>query len=138
MTNGFQVFIDSDAFVGRFYPRDPHHQQCERIFRELEAKQVSLATSSFVVVETATVLSHRDGQTTARIFLEVMGRGNTPVIHINKELQAEALSIFEKQAKKGTSVTDCANVAVMHHFQIPKIFSFDKVYPKNHNLEMVT
>ena len=31
--NQFQILVDSDAFVGRAYPDDAHHQRASEIFR---------------------------------------------------------------------------------------------------------
>jgi predicted nucleic acid-binding protein len=112
--HNFQVLVDSDAFIGRVYPNDVHYKRASEIFRSLKEHHVSLVTTSLVVAETATVLSHRKGQSLARIFLEeVIKTGGFPVIHITEDLQEEALTIFLNQTKKGNSVTDCANVAVI-------------------------
>jgi predicted nucleic acid-binding protein len=91
-----------------------------------------------VVAETATVLSHRSGQALARKFLDVIERSKLPIVHITEELQKEALKIFKQQSLKGTSVTDCANVTILRRLKIPKIFSFDKVYPKKFGIEPLT
>jgi predicted nucleic acid-binding protein len=92
-----------------------------------------------VVAETPTVLSHRSGQGLAKAFLdEIIENGNFPVIFIAKDLYEQALDIFKQQIKKGSSVTDCANVAVVRRFNIPTIFSFDKVYPKGFEVELIS
>ena len=136
-SNHFQILVDSDAFVGRINPNDAHHERANRIFQAFAEKKTRLVTTSFVVAETATVLSHRASQSLARVFLEVMGRGNIPVIHIDEALQATALDIFSKQTKRGTSVTDCANVVVIRRMGIAEIFSFDQGYPKQFGVELV-
>ena len=135
--NRFQVLIDSDAFIGQIYPDDAHFERANEILRSLAEKRVQLVTTSMVVAETATVLSHRVGQKLVLAFLSVMKRGNIPIIHIDEALQEIALTIFSDQAKKGTSVTDCANVAVMQRFGMSSIFSFDKIYPKKFGLKLV-
>lgn len=135
--NQFQVLVDSDAFVGRLNPDDAHYERANRIFETFAEKKTRLVTTSFVVAETATVLSHRADQALAQAFLEVMGRGNIPVIHIDEALQATALDIFSEQTKHGTSVTDCANVAVARRLGISRIFSFDQGYPKQFGAGLV-
>lgn len=135
--NQFQVLVDSDAFVGRINPDDVHHERANRIFQSLAEKKSRLVTTSMVVAETATVLSHRVGQSLARTFLEVIQRGNIPVIHIDEALQAVALDIFSQQTRRGTSVTDCANVAVVQRLNISEIFSFDQGYPKRFGVGLV-
>ena len=106
------------------------------MFEVLEDKRKSLVTTSLVVVETATVLSHKASQALAIKFLQVVNRGNMPIIHINEGLQQAALKTFARQTKKGTSVVDCSNVTVMQKFNIPAIVSFDKVYRKRFGLKV--
>lgn len=130
MSDGVQALTDSDAFIGWMIEADTHHQQAVQIFEHLIVERVNFATTSLVIGETATVLSHLRGQELARTFLdEVIEKGKFPVIYITEALHQEALNIFKKQTKKGTSVVDCANIAVIRQFYIPSIFSFDKVYP---------
>ena len=129
----FHTLVDSDAFIGLFVPTDAHHQKTKTLFNKLQKEKLSPATTSFVVAETATVLSSRAGQSIAQKFLDTVKK--FPVIHITEELQKEALDIFRKQRKKRTSVVDCANVVVVRHFKIPTIFSFDKFYSKQFQLK---
>lgn len=92
---------------------------------------MQLVTTSLVVVETATVLSHHQGQDLAKFFLEeIIEGGGFPVIFINEALHQTALNMFQAQTKKGTSITDCASVTVVRQFNIPTIFRFDQVYTK--------
>jgi len=132
----FQTLIDSDALVGNFYPDDPHHSRAIDIFDRLERENRSIVTTNLVVMEVATVLSHRSGQTLAVRFLDMLERSQLPVIHLDEALQKKALATFRAQTARGTSVTDCANVVVMQHFNIPEIFSFDRVYAKDFQHKM--
>jgi predicted nucleic acid-binding protein len=125
----FGMLVDSDAFVGLMLARDAHHQRAVTIFAQLKADNIRVVTTSFVVAETATVLSHISGQTLACTFLdEVIQQAGFPVIFVSEALHEEALARFRALPPRGMSVTDCANVAVIHRFKIPTIFSFDKVY----------
>jgi predicted nucleic acid-binding protein len=62
----FQVFVDSDAFVGWLYEKDSNHGKASEGFTKIMNERQSLVTSNYVVLETATVLSHRQGQALAR------------------------------------------------------------------------
>ncbi len=138
MNRPLEILIDSDAFVGRFYPDDAHYQAASNIFEQLEKQGQRLVTTSLVVTETATVLSYKSGQAAARLFLAVLEKSRLPVIHIDEKLHQETLRFFQKQAKKGTSVVDCANVVVMRRFAIATIFSFDKFYTRQKGIQMPT
>lgn len=136
MVSRFQTLVDSDAFVGRFYPDDAHHARALDVFARLERERRAIVTTNLVVAEVATVLSHRSGQPLAVRFLDLLERSQLPVIHLDEALQKQALNTFRAQTARGTSVTDCANVAVMQHFNIPEIFSFDRIYAKDFQLKV--
>lgn len=138
MSDDTQILIDSDAFVGLLMQTDPHHSKATEIFAQIKAQQPHLITTSAVVAETATVLSYRDGQKLAKTFLkEFIEAGHFPVIHINEALHRSGIELFKSQSKKGTSVTDCTNVAVCQQLEISYIFSFDQVYPKKFGLQLL-
>ena len=130
----YQILADSDAFVGWLYEKDAHHERSVKIFSEIMQKRQSLVTTNYVVSETATVLSHRQGQALARKFLGVASK--FPVIHLDEKLHQTTLDLFREQSERGTSVVDCSNVAAMKQFQIPMIFSFDQVYQKKFGLQI--
>ncbi len=131
----YQVLVDSDAFVGRFFTDDSHHHHSLALFEKFERASVLLTTTSAVIGETATVLSHRRGQELALRFLDVIKRSQMSIIHIDERLHQKAIALFTEQRERGTSYTDCANVAVMQQFSIPLILSFDQVYPKKFKLQ---
>lgn len=136
--NDIEVLIDSDAFVGLLLERDAHHERSVAMFDRLKERNVPIATTSFVVAETATVLSHASGQALARTFLEeVIEQAGFPVIFIDEPLYNEATAIFCSLQKRATSMADCANVAVIRRFAIPQIFSFDKVYRNTFAIPMI-
>lgn len=137
MANQLQVLIDSDAFVGQFYTQDAHHTQTNQLFDQLIESSIPIATTNLVTLETATVLSHRDGQELARKFMHMIETSRLPVIYVDEKLQQRAIEIFISQEKKGTSGVDCANVAVMHHYHIPYIFSFDHFYRRLPNIQLL-
>jgi predicted nucleic acid-binding protein len=138
MVSKFQVLIDSDAFVGLNMPDDALHVRVSQVFDRLINEGQRLVATSLVIAETATVLSFKGNHQAACSFLEEMERVKFPVIHITRELQQAALTLFQEQVRRGTSVTDCANVAVMQNLAIPQIFSFDKVYSKDFGIPLIT
>jgi predicted nucleic acid-binding protein len=132
----YQVLVDSDAFVGSMLKDDAHHKTMKALLEIIKQNYISLVTTSFVVAETATVLSKLDSQAQAKKFLHAVKYH--PIIHITEELQAKSLALFAAQTKKRTSVVDCANVVVMKHFHIPRILSFDKAYTSQFDMDMMT
>ena len=137
MGEQLELLVDSDAFVGRFYPDDVHHKKVKSIFAKIEKQKKRVVTTSLVITETATVLSHKSGQDASRKFLVTIEKTKLPIIHINELLHRETVAFFKKQEKKGTSVVDCANVVVMRRFQIPTIFSSDGFYSKQSDIKTI-
>jgi predicted nucleic acid-binding protein len=137
MPSDFQVLIDSDAFIAWMVEKDAHHVQAKGIFQSIITEDVQIVTSNLVILETATVISHRANQRYARQFLSIMRSSHIPTIYVEKALYNKSLELFAKQEKKGTSTVDCSNVAMMKKYSIPKIFSFDKVYPNRFGLEVM-
>jgi len=136
--NSIQVLVDSDAFVGMMLTKDTHYKQSKTIFETLRQKTISIVTTSAVIGETATVLSHRIGQEVANQFLNTTTiLGGIPIIHVDEEIHEQALKVFMAQQIKGTSYVDCVNVVVCRKFNIPNIFSFDKAYPKHFGIELL-
>jgi predicted nucleic acid-binding protein len=133
--NRLEVLVDSDAWVGLFFEDDPHHATANAAFERLSREQRMLTSTSLVVAETATVLSNRKGQLLACEFLRYIRESKIPLIHIDEKLQLEAIRLFEAQEKRGMSVVDCANVAVMKRFGISAILSFDEFYFKKLHLK---
>jgi predicted nucleic acid-binding protein len=124
----FQTLVDSDGWIAIFLPDDLLHDQAVSIYKRLEHQKKKLVTTSVVIAEVATVLSHRSGQRLAGEFLAAVERSQMPVIHIDEKLYRSALELFQRQEKKGTSFADCANVVVLEYFEIPSVFSFDRFY----------
>jgi predicted nucleic acid-binding protein len=131
----YDVLVDSDAFVGLLYDKDAHHKRATELFARSAEDNKALVTTSYVVAEAATVLSHRKGQDAARAFLKMVNR--IPTVFITEEIHTESLALFAQQKRRGTSVVDCSNAVVMERLGIPKILSFDKVYTKDLGQEAV-
>jgi predicted nucleic acid-binding protein len=126
----FEELIDSDAFVADALPDDRLHEAARTIFAELAEKRTHVAVTSWTLIECATVLSYRTGQSLARAFLESVERSRVPTIHITEELQQEAAALYRQQEGRGTNMVDCGNAVVARRFSIPRIFSFDKFYKR--------
>lgn len=131
-----QILFDTDAFVGWFWSKDAHHITAKRIFEKIKQERLRMVTTSWVVAETATVLSNRVDQQLACMYLKRIRKAKFPIIHIDESLQDEAAKLFEKQTRKRTSMIDCGNVVVTQLFNIPTIFSFDKFYNRHPHIQI--
>ena len=135
VTDNNQVFVDSDFWVGYYLEFDAHHQTTLPAMQKFKEQGKQLVLSSLVVGETMTVLSHKDGQSTARGFYRDIQRSGIPVYFVDEALDQTAKKIFIAEDKKGMSYVDCANVAVMRAFGIDQIYAFDTIYHKKFGLK---
>lgn len=136
--SNFEILVDSDALIGLALSADAHHTHSCQIFSNLFEQKKRLVVTSAVVAEVATVLSHYEGQEVARNFLKNIAQDSLfPLIFIDEKIYTETIDLFSLQNRRGTSFTDCANVVVMKHYDIPAILSFDKVYSRDFHLEIV-
>lgn len=134
MNNGEQVLVDSDFWLALFIPGDSNQEAAEKLLNHLSRKETVLITTSLVVGEVATVLSHKLGQKAARDFL---GHFEVQTVHITEQLHERALEWFVDTTERGTSYVDCANVAVIEKMGIQYICAFDKVYHKRFGLNNI-
>lgn len=130
MPPSYDYLIDSDAFVALFLPDDALTSSIQQSFQDIEQHQQNIATTNWVIAETATVLSNRDSQETAIKFLTMIDEGEIPVLSITAELERVTHSIFRAQTGKRTSMVDCSNVAVAQHFGIANLLTFDIFYKR--------
>lgn len=131
----FDVLLDSDAFIGLIVKHDAHHETVEVIFEQLKQKQAMLVTTNYVITETASTLSRRFSQDNASQFLTIVD--DFRMITITDTIHKQASKLFRQQTKDNTSLVDMSNVVIMKEFEIPQIFSFDKVYTKDFQLSQV-
>ena len=125
-----KVLIDSDAFIAWLLPDDVLHKEATQLFDRLDKEHVQAFSTSVVIGETMTVLSHRIGQALASQFYAQIQRANLPIIFIEPKLHDAALILFLAQTKKGMSYVDCANAVVDQHLGVKDIFSFDGFYKR--------
>ncbi len=122
--------VDSDAFIGLFIATDIHHARVKTALSVIDQKGEQLATTSFVVAETATLISRRYAHALACRFVTFLQDSEFQVIDIGDHLREQAQTLFIEQTLEKVSLIDCANVAVVRYFGLQGIVSFDKFYTR--------
>lgn len=138
MDSALSIFVDSDAFVALIKKDDSNHKRAEQIFNALQDRDVVFYTSNYVFAESVTVISQRIGKDIALQFIETLKAKGTlfSTIWVTKEIEKEAIKIFEKQQSKNISLVDCSNMAIIEINKFDGIFSFDKNYQTN-NIHLI-
>lgn len=128
------ILVDADAFIALAKSDDSNHQKAQKQLKHLLAESVSFLTSNYVFSEVVTVLSQRVNHQAAVAFIETMRSTESlfTIRWIDSAIEERALEIFKKQTSKNVSFVDCTNMALMSYDYIDRIFSFDRIYNKNH------
>lgn len=124
-----KYLIDSDFLFGLFVVHDPHHKKVVSFLKNNNSED-KLVVLNLVVQETATVLSKKDKQVTATLFLTELAKMPVQVLFVGEDDENLSWDIFKKQTKKGTSFIDCANLAIAKKYKFNGILSFDEFYPR--------
>lgn len=132
-----KVLLDTDALLAGYLENDASHQKAVKIMKFLDSERAELYVSNLVLLETATILSHRLNQKMATSFLADFDNGGFKTIFVDEVLTLLSWRIFKKQTKKGTSFVDCSNLILFGETRFDAIFSFDKFYKRN-KLKMLT
>lgn len=130
------VLIDTDALIGLTVEKDNHFNTASAVFDRLLTEEKFVATTTYVVAETASTLSYKFSQDYAKDFLNWVN--DILIITISSNIHRKTNELFLKQPDDRTSFVDMSNVVVMKEFQIPQIFAFDKVYSDDFNLHTIT
>lgn len=122
--------LDSDFLFGLFVPDDVHHNNTKKILREIEGHSVKLHALNLVLQETATVVSNKRTQQDAVRFVKNFDSVVDTVIVLSPDVEEKTWKLFLKQRENEISFIDCANLVVLEEYNLDKIASFDKFYPK--------
>ena len=128
MRDAATVLVDSDAFIGWLIAADAHHSQVKAVLRRIREQGATLTTTSYVIAETATLLSRRYAHEYACRFIAFIHSTEFPVIEVMGELREQAEDLFFTQKIEKVSLIDCANVVAVKRFAVNSILSFDRFY----------
>jgi predicted nucleic acid-binding protein len=120
------VFVDSNFLIALFHEKDSLFSRADRISKELVKQNRFLCISSFVFLETITIVSMRAGR---KIAVEagkyLLSNSRIQIIHIDENLQEESWHIFQEIQSKNISFVDCSIIAAMKPEGISTLLTFD-------------
>jgi len=125
-----KLLLDSDFIFGLVETKDPHHKFCVKYAESASERKDKFFCLNITMQETVTVLSNKSSQKIAIKFFENFDSIIDTVIVLDKKVEQKAWEIFTSKSKNKTSYVDCANLAAFKFYNLDKIASFDKFYPK--------
>ncbi len=125
------LFVDETAFVALNSPVSPHHAQAVEYVRSLVDQTARVVTGRGVVIGTADTLKAKVGGEVALHFLKLIVEGEIKVLPTNSVINKQADRLFAEHAEdRDIRYTDCVNVALMQHYGVTKLFTFNEQIKK--------
>jgi hypothetical protein len=133
------IYIDTGAFLARHLSNDQYHPQASTFWGLIRKTQEKCVTSNFVLDETFTLLGRRAGYSfAAQRAKNIYASESIDILRPTREVELEAIGVFEKYSDHHLSFTDCISLVLMRISKIKRVFTFDyhfrlagfHIYPK--------
>lgn len=121
------IFVDTGALLALEDSSDDHHHSALQ-FRdqELRGGSYDLITTSYVVDETLTLIRRHIGIDASIDVCQKLRRSHAlRRIVVTREIEEQAMDVFETYDDKAFSFTDCVSFVVMREWGIADVFTFD-------------
>ncbi len=121
--------MDTSALFALLVESDDNHQAASAAVPPLRDEDANLLTSSFVVLETVSLLQTRAGVAAARVFY----RDVLPlldVVWIDEALLHRAMAALLAASHRRISLTDWSSVTLMRERGIGRVFAFDEDFAR--------
>lgn len=119
------VFVDTSGIFAFLVQDDEMHERAKAIFSGLALHQVSLLTSSYIIVETISLLQRRVGLDSVQTFNEMVFP-LLEVIWVSDMWHRRALGRVMTEKKRYLSITDCLSFEIMEENEVEPVFTFDR------------
>ena len=123
------VFVDTSALYALLVEADDNHHAARTVAPSFRDAGAGLVTSSFVVLETVTLLQARVGVAAVRIFhrdvLPVLD-----VVWVGEDLLHRAMAALLASSQRRVSLTDWSSFVLMRERGIVHAFAFDEDFAR--------
>ena len=120
------LFVDSGAFYALTDEDDDAWHEAAEAFYKKACKEDRFLTSSYVFVESWTLIHHRLGKTAVHRFWKTIREGVVAVEEITQADLDKAWYIFNQYNDQDVSLVDCTSFALMERLGIARVFTFDR------------
>ena len=119
-----RVFVDTSGIMAMLVANDGFHRQAKNTFKRLAQDGVALVTSSYILVETYTLLGRRLGleavQTFRSEFAPVFD-----VVWVDQDLHDAGLDLLAREGRRDLSLVDATSFVIMRRQRIDDAFTYD-------------
>jgi uncharacterized protein len=125
--NAHSIFIDSSAWIALFSRRDQHHEEADRVFRNIVVSKRRILTTNLILAEIHWLLLHRAGIQAAAATLEKIE--SSPLVEItfaNASNHQAAKDWMKKLRDHSISYTDAVSFSVMKTTGCSEALAYDR------------
>jgi predicted nucleic acid-binding protein len=119
------VFVDTSGLFAFLVQDDEMHEREKAVFSHLAHRNARLLTSSYVLLETISLLQRRVGLDSVKDFNETVFP-LLEVIWVGETWHNRALERLMAESKRQLSITDCLSFEIMDEREIIEVFTFDR------------
>jgi hypothetical protein len=124
------IFIDTSFFKALIDQQDDFYTQAQNIWEQLQQHNSQLASSNYVLDETATLIRAKIGLQTALKFRQTLiNSRQIEIFRVMIDDEAQAWDWFKNDWSK-LSFTDCVSFAQMKRLNISQVCSFDNHFKR--------
>jgi predicted nucleic acid-binding protein len=124
-----KLFVDTSGLFAAIDRRDVQHPHARPTLEHLLREKVEMHTTSYVVLETLTLLQARIGLPAAIAFQQDL----KPLLHITWMTDALHQRAFQRllaRQQRKLSMVDCASFVVMEELELTAVFGYDAHFAK--------
>jgi len=124
------VFVDTSALYALMDRDDRNHPAARDTWRDLLKGEVSLLTTSYVVVEITALVQHRLGIDAVRTLLDDI-IGVIEIHFVVADLHRASVASLLTARQRGLSLVDCVSFQTMRDHNIGAAFTFDRHFQRH-------
>lgn len=116
------LFLDTSAFIARYFPRDQYHVPAMRAWASLAKTRVKLFTTDFVIAETMRAVGYyATAFETARVWRDLLRVPRLTILHVSADDQLRAADLLHGDL----GPIDCTSFIAMRRQRLKRVFTFD-------------
>lgn len=119
------VFVDTSALFALGCAADQVHLAARKAWRGLRERNVELVATSYVLVETISLLHRRLSLDSVRSFREDVAP-LVRVLWVDEELHERGLDLLLTRGRRELSLVDAVSFVVCREEGIDEVFAFDR------------
>lgn len=122
-----KVFVDTSAFYALASETDAAHRTAQGIHESLKREAAVLTTTSYILLESISLLQRRHGVAAAERFGEWVSP-HVDIVWVTQQDHQASWEYWKRYRSRGLSFVDCSSFVVMESLGVRRAFAFDRQF----------